>query len=173
MNKYLTKVLNLLSYLWAKKTELSDMDERDGLLAKVVMDIHRKRSHSNFVFVPLANLYPIHPINRENAIVATRERVVALRSFQDKLRKTRLLNRQTLNEYLPSVSAIKVVKMEVDFYVAFEGNGRLAALQEVFPPADQLELEVELYDFDDSTKIVRRINRLRKMHKLDSDTSAK
>lgn len=173
MNKYLTKVSNFFSYLWGKKTELSDMDERDALLAKVVMDIHRKRSNSRFVLVPLMDLYPIHPINRENAIEATKERVLALEPFQDELRKTRVLNRQKLNEYLPSVSAIKVVMTETDFYVAFEGNGRLAALQEVFSISDHLELEVELYQFDDPTKIVRRINRLRKMHKLDSDMSAR
>lgn len=173
MNKYFTKVSGLFSYLWGKKTELSDMDERDALLAKVVMDIHRKRNHSSFVFVPLMDLYPIHPINRDNAIAATKKRVLALEPFQDELRKTRVLNREKLNEYLPSVTAIKVVKTGTDFYVAFEGNGRLAALQKVFFPTDQLELEVELYDFDDSTKIVRRINRLRKMHKLASDTSAK
>lgn len=170
MNKYLTKVSIFFSYLWRKKIELSDMDERDALLAKVVMDIHRKRSHSRFVLVPLMDLYPIHPINRDNAIKATKERVLALETFQDELRKTRVLNRQNLNDYLPSVSSIKVVMIEADFYVAFEGNGRLAALQEVFSTADQLELEVELYHFDDSAKIVRRINRLRKMHKLDSDT---
>lgn len=173
MNKYLIKVSSFFSYLWGKKTELSEMDERDGLLAKVVMDIHRKRSQSSFVFVPLSHLYPIHPINRENAIEATKERVLALEPFQGDLRKTRVLNRKNLNEYLPSVSAIKVVKMGTDFYVAFEGNGRLAALHKVFFPPDRLKLEVELYDFDDSTKIVKRINRLRKMHKLDSDTSAK
>lgn len=170
MSKYLTKISNLFSYLWGKKTELSDMDERDALLAKVVMDIHRKRSHSSFVLVPLMDLYPIHPINRQNAIEATQKRVLALESFQGELRNTRVLNRQKLNEYLPSVSAIKVVMTERDFYVAFEGNGRLAALQEVITTNDQLELEVELYHFDDPTKIVRRIKRLRKMHKLDSDT---
>ncbi len=173
MNKYLTKVSSVFSYLWGKKAELSDMDERDALLAKVVMDIHRKRSYSSFVFVPLEDLFPIHPINRENAIAATKERVLALDPVQDKLREIGLLDRQKLNEYLPSVSAIKVVKMGARFYVAFEGNGRLGALQEVFSSADNLELEVELYHFDNSTKIVRRINRLRKMHKLDSDTCVK
>ncbi len=42
--------------------------------------------------------------------------------------------------------------------IADEGNGRLAALQEVFSPADGITVEVEEYYFKNPSKILRRIN---------------
>ena len=168
MSTIVTKISQFFSYLWGKKTELREMDERDALLAKVVVDIHRKRSHSTFVTVSLFALFPIHPINRDNAIAATNERIKKLLQVKEILQATRVLNRDDLAVYLPSVSAIKVVEIDVDRYVAYEGNGRLAALQKVFDPLDQIELEVELYHFDDPAKIIRRIQRVRRLHNLDS-----
>lgn len=76
------------------------------------------------------------------------------------------LTQGILNQYLPSVSGIKVVKESDQSYIAYEGNGRLVALQKVFEPADNLSIEVEEYYFKDYKKILRRINRVRKLNKL-------
>ena len=50
--------------------------------------------------------------------------------------------------------------------VAYEGNGRLAALQTVFSPDDAIEIEIERYHFKDNRSILRRINRVRRLHNL-------
>ncbi len=153
-------------YLWGKRSELKDMSEADVLLAKVVLDIHRKRSHSHFKTVPLFDLCQIHPINRDNSLQATEKRMTILHEHKDKLLRSATLNHETLNTYLPSVSAIKVVQDEAGKYIAFEGNGRLVALQNVFCHSDTIAVEVEEYCFKDSTKIIRRMNRMRKLHNL-------
>lgn len=167
MNYCINKLKPFVSYLWSKKTELTDMDEKDGLLAKVVLDIHRKRTHSTFVIIPLAALYPIHPINRENSYKATKKRIEILSRNKETLLEAMALTIDVLSAYIPSVSGIKVVQVAEDRYVAYEGNGRLAALQEVFVPTDEMRVEVELYHFNNPTKIIRRINRVRRLHQLD------
>lgn len=160
------KLEKFFSYLWGKKEELADMDERDALLAKVVLDIHRKRTHSSFQFVPLFSVFPIHPINRKSARAATDARIMTLEQAKEDLLKIRNLSREVLNRHIPSVSAIKVVQTAEQRYVAYEGNGRLAALQTVFSPDDAIEIEIERYHFKDDRSILRRINRVRRLHDL-------
>lgn len=167
MKYFINKLKNFISYLWSKKTELIEMDEKDGLLAKVVLDIHRKRSHSTFEIIPLADLYPIHPINRENSYNQTRQRIAILTKNKETLLAAKTLTRDLLHTSIPSVSAIKVVQVAENSFVAYEGNGRLAALQEVFSPKDTMRIEVELYHFDNSAKIIRRVERVRQLHQLD------
>lgn len=170
---YLIKKMKAcISYLWSKKTELTAMNEKDGLLAKVVLDIHRKRSHTTCEMVALADLHPIHPINRENSYHTTKKRIEILAEHKETLLATGALTRDVLSKYIPSVSGIKVVRIAEDRYVAYEGNGRLAALQEVFSPVDTIIVEVELYHFDNPTKIIRRVNRVRRLHHLDQGQPA-
>ena len=76
------------------------------------------------------------------------------------------LTQDTLNQYLPSVSAIKVVRENENTYIAYEGNGRLAAMQRVFEAADGITVEVEQYHFNNPSKIIRRLNRVRRLNGL-------
>ena len=64
------------------------------------------------------------------------------------------------------MSWIKTVCENDQSYLTYEGNGRLAALHEVFGREADLEVEVELYHFRRSKKIVRRLNRLRRLNGL-------
>ena len=66
------------AYLLGKTDELQDLDLKDVLMAKVILDIHRKRLRKEFVFRPLGHLNPIHALDRPNAIRATAARVEAL-----------------------------------------------------------------------------------------------
>ena len=74
-----------------------------------------------------------------------------------------------LAEVLPSVSWIKTVRESDQSYLTYEGNGRLAALHQVFGPEADLKVEVELYHFRRTKKIVRRLNRLRRLNGLLPD----
>lgn len=154
------------SYLWGKKKELADMDEKDVVLAKVVMDIHRKRSHTTFLSIPLFQLYPIHPIDREGSLASMEKRSQVLMEFRKELLDQRILTGEILKKFIPSVSAIKAVKTGEDSYVTFEGNGRLASLQKVFTPEDCMEVEIEVYHFSNVKKMIRRVERVRSLHNL-------
>ena len=73
---------------------------------------------------------------------------------------------KSLAEYLPSISCIKVVAANKLNYLAFEGNGRIAALKEVFGDREDILLEVEEYHFKNKKSIIRILNRLRKLNGL-------
>ena len=152
-------------YLLGKRSEVAQMDYKDAYMAKVVLDIHRKRRDKRIVLVPLAKLAPIHSIDRENALAATRTRTEALRAHRDALLTTRTLDGAALQAIIPSVSAIKVVA-DGDRWLAFEGNGRLYAMRDAFSDDDGMQVEVEEYRFDDDRSIRRRLHRVRKLNRL-------
>ncbi|MBU0682387.1 MAG: hypothetical protein KKD73_13300 [Proteobacteria bacterium] len=166
MKSLVTWLRQLGHYLWGKRSELQEMSKADVLLAKVVLDIHRLRTCSEFIGVPLFALCQIHPLNRENSLQATEKRIAILQKHKNALLKKLTLSREILQEYLPSVSAIKVVRDDSGKFIAFEGNGRLAALHDVFSVTDNMTIEVEEYLFKDNTKIIRRMNRIRTLHNL-------
>jgi len=162
----LKKILEFIKYLVGKSSELGDLDTKDALLAKTVLDIHRKRTHSEFVMVPLFALKQIHAIDRENAVQATEKRVQKLEEAKNILLQNKEITREIITEYLPSVSGIKVVKECDGSYISYEGNGRLVAMQKVFSPADGINVEVEEYHFKNPTKILRRMSRVRRLNGL-------
>ena len=160
------KAKQFLNYLISKKSELADLEAKDALLAKVILDIHRKRSHSSFVTVALFSVKPIHAIDHDNAIQDTAKRIQALQQKKNVLLEKKVLTKELLAEVLPSISAIKVVKQSENNYIAYEGNGRLAALHKTFTESDGLMIEVEEYHFRNSAKILRRMGRVRRLNGL-------
>ena len=152
-------------YLLGKRSEVAHMDYKDAYMAKAVLDIHRKRRDKRIVLVPLAALEPIHRIDRDNALAATRARAEALRAHRETLLATRLLDAAALQAIVPSVSAIKVVR-DGERWLAFEGNGRLYAMREAFAAEDGMQVEVEEYVFDDARSVLRRLNRVRRLNRL-------
>ena len=162
----LKRIKKLFNYLFDKRSELRDLDTKDALLAKVVLDIHRKRTHSDFVLVPLFSIKQIHAIDRDSAIASTGKRTRILLAARENLLAKREITRDMLAEYLPSVSGIKVVRHTDGSYIAYEGNGRLVALQTAFTAEDNLVIEVEEYHFKNTQKILRRMNRVRRLNGL-------
>jgi hypothetical protein len=152
-------------YLLSKRSEVAQMDYKDAYMAKVIMDIHRKRTGKRLVRVPLARLDPIHRIDRDSALRTMRERAEALRAHRDRLLAAKLLDIETLQSIIPSVSQIKVVR-DSERWLAFEGNGRLYAMREIFTADDGMQVEVEEYVFDDPRSIQRRLHRVRKLNRL-------
>jgi len=161
MRTVLAEVARFWNYLLGKRSEVQALSARDVLLAKVILDIHRKRTRTEFVFVPLFAVRQIHPIDREDALQATAQRAAAVEAHRSEILVHKRVSREVLAAYLPSVSWIKVVQQDPRTYIAYEGNGRLAALQKVFGPGDGIVLEVEQYFFRNPAKILRRMNRVR------------
>lgn len=157
-------IAKFFRYLAGKRSEVAELGVNDVYMAKVILDIHRKRTHKTREMAPLFSLHPIHPLDREETKKVTAKRAETLRANKDSILADRKLTFDRLNEYLPSISWIKVVQESPDSYLAYEGNGRLGALHEVFTPEDGVSIEVELYHFRNPKKIVRRLNRLRRMN---------
>ena len=159
-------VRRFVAYLLGKTDEFQDLDLKDVLMAKVILDIHRRRIRKEFEFIPLGHLKPIHTLDRPNAIQSTEARIEALGPHRERLLSAGRVTCDDLAELVPSVSWIKVVEENQGSFLAYEGNGRLAALHGVFGPDADLEVEVEVYHFRNSKKIVRRLNRLRRLNGL-------
>ena len=153
-------------YLLGKKSELEDLDVKDVVMAKAILDIHRKRIGKAVVSVPLHHLRQIHRLDRENAIAATRQRIETLETHKDELLAAGTLTCEALASVLPSVSWIKAVRKGPRELLAFEGNGRIAAMQAVFSPEDRMTVEVEEYRFRNPAAIIRRLDRVRWMNGL-------
>ena len=160
------EVRKLWRYLLGKRSELEDFDLSDVMMAKAILDIHRKRICKDVVRVPLFSLRQIHTLDRDNAIAATRRRIEVLQAHRPELLRDGTLTFETLGGLLPSVSWIKVVEADPGVYLAFEGNGRIEALQAVFSPDDGVSVEVESYRFRNPKKILRRLNRVRRLNGL-------
>ena len=154
------------SYLAGKKSEVQELDLKDVVLAKAILDIHRKRTHKETIFVPLFSIRQIHVLDRENALQTNRQRLKTLRARKKELLAAGEITCDALARLMPSVSWIKVVQDRTGAYFAFEGNGRIAALQTVFRPSDGLEIEVVEYHFRNTRKIVRRLDRVRRLNGL-------
>lgn len=163
---WLRYIADFFAYLAGKRSEVAELGVNDAYMAKVILDIHRKRTHKTRILVPLFALKPIHPLDREETLKATAVRAATLEANKATICAARQLTFDGLNQYLPSISWIKVVRESPESYLAYEGNGRLGALHRVFKPEDRIEIEVELYHFRNNAKIVRRLNRLRRLNGL-------
>lgn len=162
----INEIKKMVKYLLGKVVEIKDMEPKDAMLGKVVIDIHKKKRTSEFVLIPLYSLKQLHAIDRDNAVQATEKRAAILRENREILLEKKKMTREILNKYLKSVSWIKVVKEYEDSYISFEGNGRLVAMLKVFKPEDEMMVEVEEYIVSNYPKILRRMNRVRKMNAI-------
>ena len=153
-------------YLLNKRSELDKLNFNDVLLTKVILDIHRTKKSSRFESVNLYSLEPLHPIDRETAIAAMLERVKAVNANKELFVRRKLIDRELLAKYLPSISWIKAVSFGAGRYVSFEGNGRLEALRRVVGKNNGIEVEVEVYYCKNTAKTIRRINRVRRHNGL-------
>lgn len=162
----LEPIRKFFSYLSGKKSEVQAMDMKDVVMANAILEIHRKRSHKEITLVPLHSIQAIHKLDRETAIQAVAERSATLKNYRSKLLVDRQITCERMAELMPSVSWIKIVQSAPDEYLSFEGNGRLAAMKDVFGPADEMMIEVELYRFENPLPILAKLNRVRKMNHL-------
>ena len=162
----LERIRRFLSYLIGKRSELADLEYKDAVLARAVLKIHRTRTHKERATIPLFHARKVHRLDRENALASLRERIEALQAVRQELREAGTITCELLARHLPSVSWIKVVRAAPDLYLAYEGNGRLEALQQVFAPEDGIRIEVEEYHFRNPSKVLRILNRVRKLNGL-------
>jgi len=128
--------------------------------------IYRTRTHKTIELVPLRKIVYLHKLDRENALNALKKRVQVIREHQAQIVKENWITMTVLAEYLPSVSFIKVILDKKGDYLAFEGNGRIAALKEVYNDSDQIMVEVQQYHFKSDRGVLRLLHRLRRLNGL-------
>lgn len=157
--------MNWIQYLWDKLPELKNLGNKDLQLSKLVARIHRLRSEVVSIQVPLKELYPIHAIDRDTAQQRVDERARALKKVQNEWQEKTIITNDLMMEVIPSVSAIKVILIASGKYIAFEGNGRLYALKDVF---EDLTIEVDLYQLAKDNTISRRVQRVLELNGLES-----
>jgi hypothetical protein len=162
--RIVVEMRRFFSYFVGKKSEVQELDLKDVVLAKTILDVHRKRTHKEMITVPLFSIRQIHELDRKNALQATRQGLKTLQARKEELLAAGKITCDELARFMPSVSWIKVVQDRPGGYLAFEGNGRIAAMQKVFSHSDGIEVEVEQYHFRNTRKIVRRLNRVRRLN---------
>lgn len=109
---------DFVDYLFGKRSEVKDMSAKDAMLAKVILDIHRKRERTELIRVPLFSLKQIHRLDRDNAMESLNNRIASLQNDRQAIKDIRSSSCEELNRFLPSVSAIKVVQESEDSYIA-------------------------------------------------------
>lgn len=160
-------VAHLWRWLWAKRSEAAQLDYRDAYMAQLVLEILQMNTGREFVYAPLYNLRPIHPTdNRENTIQAVKKRAETVKSIANEWKRQKTISKELMAEVLPSATFIRAIEDGEGGYYTFEGNGRVAALLQVFKPEDAIEIELDLYHPMFEKQARKKIRRLRKMHKM-------
>ena len=160
----LSKIIQFFQYLLGKRSEVKDLRYKDVLMANAILKIHKQRTHKTIEMVPLNSILLLHRLDRENTLNTVNQRIGALESHKNELIKSKQLNGEKLQEIIPSVSTIKVVLSEPQYFIAFEGNGRIYALQQVFQNETDIFVEVEQYHLAKPQKILKTLIRIRELN---------
>ncbi len=94
----MSTIKKFIDYIFGKRSEVNDLDLKDAVLAKTVIDIHRKRTHKEIVSVPLYALQQVHELNRDNAQEVIAKRAEALSEHRDEILAAGGLTQDTLNQ---------------------------------------------------------------------------
>lgn len=165
VGKIVAEIKQILNWLFAKRSEVLQMNYKDALLAHIIVEIVQSNKKHQFEYCDLYKLDLVHPVdNRENTIQATKERANKLKPHKAKLLKKNKLSKEDLARYLPSATYARAVPTKRGRYITFEGNGRVAALKQVFAPEDKIQIELEIFYPKHPRRVQRRINKLRALH---------
>jgi hypothetical protein len=160
----------LWDWLWSKRSEVAEMDHRDAYMAHVVLEILQTSSSNEFMFVPLYQTIPIHPThNRENTVEAVNKRAKAISERKQEILKKGRISKELLSELMPSATYIRAIESGDGGYFTFEGNGRVAALKQVFSPHDKIQIELNIFYPKKVKKSQQKIIKLRRMHSMKAE----
>lgn len=168
MKKLFEEIKRLFNWLWAKRSEAAQLDYRDAFMGHLVLEIMQTSIKNEFKLIKLHESRAIHPTdNRENTIKATNERAELIREQKETLLQNPMFSKEVIAELMPSATYIRAIEDGKGGYFTFEGNGRVAALKQVFDPQDEVEIEVDLYHPKKLKRSQKKIRKLRKMHRMN------
>jgi len=151
-----------LKYLFGKRSELLHLSLKDAntYVAVTSIYVHTRRTEKRFV--PLDTIKPLHPMERCAAVKMVENRSERLERHKERLIGTGRLDCATQDELMPSVTPINViVDSDDDKLIAFEGNGRLEAINRVFHASMNLLVEVMVYHPSNLEICLRRLRAIR------------
>lgn len=163
---FFSKITNFIHYLLNKRSEIKDLRYKDMLMSKVILKIHKQKADKTIEMVPFQSILLLHRLDRENSLITVLKRIKALEYHKNELLNSKQLTKEKLQEIIPSVSAIKVVSSNNNQFIAFEGNGRIFAMQHVFNNIPDIFVEVEVYNLAKPEKIIKSLNRIRRINNL-------
>ena len=161
------EISRIWRWLHGKRSEISQLTYKDAFMAHLVLEIMQTIPAPSNKTIPLYAIDPIHPVdNRDNTVKATKEREKKLEKNKARIIKTGGMTKALMAELMPSLTYVRVVPTDDDRYYCFEGNGRIAALKAVFSKHDQLSVEVDVFLPKKSRRSIKKIEKLRKLHKM-------
>lgn len=162
-----SKIKKFVAYLLGKKSEISQLGTDDLYMGKVIFgDIYAHKPEIKTHLVPLKALYPIHKLDRENSLKAVKKRAHSLAKHKQEILTHGKLDQPILEKYIPSVSGFRVIKVNAKKYFVFEGNGRLAAIKEVFTKHQDMTISVEEYLVTNKSQVIKGLETIRKRNQL-------
>ena len=121
-----SEIRKFISYLLGKRSEIQDLDVNDIMLAKVILDIHRKRIAKEFVLVPLFSVKLIHPLDRENSMQVTERRAMIISEHRKELIATGIIDRAALAELRSEEQEVFLLRQNGD--LTYEEIGKMLEL---------------------------------------------
>ena len=155
-----------LEWLVNKIPEGTRLGKNDVLLANIVLRVNREATSKGLRPVLLSAIKQIHPLDRGPAAKKMRERVEIFRKHKEEIVQDGHISTQKLNEFAPSITLIRTGFYQ-DYFVAFEGNSRVAALQEVFAGKRDITVDVEVFTLPKDSSMLKDISQLRKRYGLE------
>jgi len=155
-----------LEWLVNKIPEGTRLGRNDVLLANIVFRVNREATGKELRSVLLSAIKQIHPLDRGPAAEKMRERAEILRKHKEEIVQDGHISTQKLNEFAPSITPIRAVSYR-DYFIAFEGNSRVAALQGVFAGERDITVDVEVVTLPKDSSLLKDISHLRKRYGLE------
>lgn len=164
------KNFDLYNYYYDKLRELKEINKSAPyavILRGLIMATTKSKDKT---LVPLKDLYLIHPISHVAAIEKLQKRIAALKELRP-AHGSIILTSAILDQKVSSKNLMRAIQTDDGGYVVFDGNGRLAAIQEVFGGIDTI-VEVEVYRTRSrlAQYFLKRVRQIRGMLPPESET---
>ena len=157
---FFLKMVRQAKYIIGKIPEaghfLFNFSETKGMLADV-FEANDNKKNEEPIYIPLSSLRLYHPIGTDGAKKKLAKRIKMLEDNKEKVKEKSekaedgnlKINMRAYQTYIPSIDPIAAFRLETledesmeDLYLIGQGQGRVAALLEVFPPETLLEVMV-------------------------------
>ncbi len=141
--KIFQKIKNFFWYWYQKRNEIKYLKIRDLKQANIITQIGLFTEKREQVFLNLEkiNIF-LHPIDRKSSLKKLEKRKKILKKQKKEILNIGEISIDKMDKFLPSITPIKVVEIEKDSFLVWEGNGRIKALVDVFKENKNIKIEV-------------------------------
>lgn len=132
-----------MDYILRKMKEVPHLDKNYLLEVRIrqaLLQLPQRNKKTVFV----DQIFSIHPINdnRPSAQEKFLERKALVETHQDYLLAGNIITQKAVDQVLPSKNHIRVIQLDKNLFVIFDGNGRFKAIKEIIHNSD-VKMQVE------------------------------